>query len=316
MALDIQPKAVPHGREALPTAGVARSRLSASPAQLLPWVRADSTLDFSLYWLPLSGFPSGHDETVWLRAFVLLLADRLAAEAALRAEIFVQIKSFFPRNAHLLQQYRGTSPMLAGLARIPGSEPPPMHTAEDAQRAAAAGTELRLEDSMADYCYWLYSGELPRHLETMLGLGGVLALFFPPDPNPAPAPLPMTPKLRAAMPGPPGLDLDGMIRSATRMREGFLAQSKRVFGRGLESRPEYGGLPFIVPNLPTADLLRASAEERAEWFSLFPVLLMESPRDTGVVLAFQRDFEPLLADLLATLRQTGPEHPSLRQVVR
>ena len=291
-----------------------RRRLSASQSMLLPWVRAEQTQDFSLYWLPVSGFPVVHDERVWLMDFYLRLAAQLEQKAMLRAEIFLQLKTFLPRRMDELKRYREKHFMQPGLSRAPDASMPPMPTAEDAKRVAASGKELRLQDAMGDYCYWLEGGTFGEHVESFLGQGGFLTLFLAPDPKPKPPPLPFTPKYRAAMPGPPGLDLDAMLQSAARKQEDFLIRSKQLFGRGLEQLPEYNGLPYIVPLLKTSDFLNAPPELVADWFSLFGLYLNESPADEGILLAFQRDLEPLLVEVLTAMRDDGKQYPGRKGI--
>ncbi|MBB5063236.1 hypothetical protein [Granulicella mallensis] len=290
-----------------------RRRLSASPSMLLPWVRAEQSQNFFLYWLPVSGFPVVHNERVWLQDFYLRLAAQIENKADLRSEVFVQLKMFTNRRSEVLQRYREKYPVMLGLSRAPDAPTPPMPTAEDAKRLALDGKEIRIEDSVADYCYWLEGGTFPTHVETFLGNGGFLTLFLLPDPKPKPAPLPLTPKLRAALPGPPGMDLDAMLQSAARKQESFLAQSKRLFGRGLEEQPEYIGLQYIVPLLKTSDFLNASPELLEDWFSFFGLYLNESPADGGVIMSFQRDLEPLLVEVLTTMREEGKQYPASRK---
>jgi hypothetical protein len=290
-----------------------RRRLSASFSMLLPWVRAEQTQNFFLYWLPVSGFPVVHSERIWLQDFYIRLAAQIEAKAGLHAEAFLQFKIFASQSSDTFKRYRQKYSMMAGLSRVPGAMSPPTPTAEDAKRLAAEGKDLRIEDSVADYCYWLEGGAFPTHVETFLGDGGFLTLFRPPDPKPKPAPLPLTPKLRAALPGPPSMDLDAMLQSAARKQESFLAQSKSLFGRGLEQQPEYRGLQYVVPLLKNSDFLSAPPELLEDWFSLFGLYLNESPADGGVIMSFQRDLEPLLVEVLTTMREEGKQYPASRK---
>jgi len=93
------------------------------------------------------------------------------------------------------------------------------------------------------------------------------------------------------------------------LKDGFQAQSKQLFGAGLEDNPQYPGIPFILPLLQASDFFGQPEPESAKWFQLFDLYVRESPEDTGVLLASKTDFDDPLIQLLEKMRADGFTYP-------
>ena len=278
----------------------ARKRLLDAP-DYTPWVRAEEQQmsDCFLFWLPVTTFPIGHQERVWLMEFLSRLSVRLHEQHALRAELFLAYKSITGDLMDVFRRYAVTCVKMVGLGRFADTDIPPMPTAEQVKEYVEGGKTFRVSDWVGDYLIWFAGKDKERQRELFFGRGGTTTIFLPPDPKLKVPNLPFTPALRASLPVFQQMDVDGTITGAFSMQDAFLEKSKAMFGAGLENKPEYQGMAFILPLLESAHFFLASAELRAQWFELFDVYLNESEKDKGIVLAFKQ--EKYLEDLLSVL---------------
>jgi hypothetical protein len=94
-------------------------------------------------------------------------------------------------------------------------------------------------------------------------------------------------------------------------KDGFRAASKALFGAGLESEPEFPGIPYILPLVETGDFFTQPAADREKWFKLFDIFWRESPADNGVFLASKPPIEDLLYKTLASMNDEALFYPGV-----
>lgn len=286
-------------------------RLSAaiSEEQLRPWTRATAIEDIDLYWMPVSGFPLKLDERRWLMDFLELWEERVMQPESLRVETFVHMRALSKEAADDFLRYTQRCITRMGLGRRPGAEVARFPTAEQIKEVAERGETIDLYAWIGDYHYWFVDKDAARQRELFLGYGGMMTLYLPPDPTLPKNSLPFTPKLREAFAVFQRFDVDRMIEGSNAAMDKFLPRSKELFGNGLEDRPEYPGIPFVLPMLNSADILDAKVEQRAEWFSFAPVYVRESPKDKGILLASSQDRREAIGEVLEELRRRGRQYP-------
>lgn len=288
-----------------PPAG--RKRLS-EQADCKPWVRADESQmpDCALYWLPVSGFPVRETEKAWISEFLKRLSAVLDQDHGLRGEIFFGYKQITEDLGDTFRAYAPKCMKLMGLGRFADTPVPSFPSQEEVQKLVADGKKIDFRDWLGDYLIWFIGRQPDRQRELFLGYGGMTTIYLPPDPKAQAPKLPFTPALRASLPVFQRLDVDGTIAGTFAMQDQFLEKSKALFGKGLESRPEYPGLAFILPLLESAQFFLASPELRAQWFSLFEVYVQESRKDKGFLLAFQKpEYEAALLGVLEEMTRDG-----------
>ena len=284
------------------------SRLTGSD-EFLPWVEAHSLEGTHLFWLPVDVFPMPHDQRSWLLAFLARWSQRMESDLDLRGELFFQYKAIDYQLANEFNRYVLRCPPLLGLSRRPGASLPTFPDPEEMKRVLSNGEPFDSKNWVADFCYWFTYKQPEEQRRLFAGLGGMTTLFLPKDPNTKAPRLPFTPKFRQAFPALQRVDADAWWGSTYAMKDAFLAQSKAIFGAGLENEPMYEGVVYILPVLESGHFFAASAQERTRWVSLFDVYVQESVKDQGVLLAFQNDLRPLLLDVLQALASEGLSYP-------
>ena len=274
----------------------------------VPWVRADERQmpDCFLFWIPVSGFPIRQNEKDWVTEFLARLSAQLEKLHGLRGEVFVQYKALGGELGDPYRAYAQQCVKLMGLGRFADEPLPCFPTPEELKEAVDSGKTIDFRDWLGDYMIWFIGKQPERQRELFLGHGAMTTIFLPPDPKTKMPRLPFTPALRASMPVFQKMDVDGIIGGAFAMQDQFLEKSKKLFGAGLESKPEYPGIAFILPLLDGSQFFLASAELRAQWFDLFDVYVNESKKDQGIILAFQKkEYEMVLLDVLDSMRRDG-----------
>ncbi len=276
-------------------------------ADFSPWVPAqDGPKDCRLFWMPVSGFPLRYKEKAWITEFHSRWSTKLSGMYGLRAEIFLQYKAITPEMGEDFRRYAQRCVKLLGVGRYAENDLPSFPTQQQVKEAIDSGKPFDFRELIGDYVIWFASKHPEQQRELFLGTGGMTTLFLPPDPKLKPLKLPFTPALRASMPVFQRVDVDGIITGTLAMQDMFLEKSKRLFGQGLEGKPEYPGIAFVLPLLDSSYFFVAEAEMRARWFDLFEVYLHESRKDQGLILAFQKEeYEPALEETLQSMRDDG-----------
>jgi hypothetical protein len=278
------------------------------PANYLPWVRAEEAQlsDTFLFWIPVSGFPIRQHEKEWITEFLARLSAQLEREHALRCEIFFQYKEVTAELGDSFRSYAMQCMKLMGLGRFADMDTPSFPTAAQIKEMVDSGKAIDFRDWIGDYMLWFIGKQPERQRELFLGHGGMTTTFLPPDPKIKVPKLPFTPALRASLPVFQKVDVDGIIAGTIAMQDQFLEKSKALFGAGLESKPEYPGIAFILPLLESSQFFLAPAELRAKWFQLFDVYINESRKDKGLILAFQKEeYETIMLDVLESMQHDG-----------
>ena len=281
-----------------PSESIARRRRLSDDRRFLPWTRAQNLKDCSLFWMPVSGFPLRFEEKHWLTSFLERLSSSLESTHDLRTEMFLRYKAISADRIEEFMKYRMKCMTMMGLGRHPDAALPALPTGDQLREIVRNGKPFDLKEWIGDFQYWFAMKQPERQRELYLGTGGLTTIFLPPDPGTKPPKLPFTPKLRAAHPTFQRFDVDAAHASTYAMSDAFLAKSKTMFGTGLEDRAHYEGLAFILPLLDSGHFFAVTPEVRAQWFELFDVYVNESLTDKGIVLAFAKDFEPLLLTIL------------------
>ena len=279
--------------------------------ELHPWMRAQTMEDCYLYWMPVHAFPLDRSESTWLIEFMDRFSRALDEEHNLRAEIFLQFRTASNEVSDSFRAYSMKCKTLLGLGRKPGADLPSIPTKEELEELAKDGKSLDPSQWVGDYCYWFRTKRPEEQRRRFLGYGGMTTLFLLPDPKTTPPRFPFTPRFRAAVPAFSLYDIDSLIQGAFSLKDGFLQKSKSLFGAGLEDKPEYSAIMYIIPLLASGHFFAVSADERSRWFQLFDVYLNESPNDRGVLLAFQKNYEPLLIETLRGMKADGLLYPQL-----
>jgi hypothetical protein len=275
--------------------------------QLLPFLRAPDTTGFELYWISASAFPLASAQRSWLIDFFQRLNTVLAQENSLRGEFFLQQQTI----PLVEQRFRKLAVELLpklGLARKPHAPMPPAPTI-DQLKGAVRGEAFDVSAHLPDYCFWFHNPNLPSLLGEFFGLGGSAMYFLKPDPAAKPPAIPMGNELRQVAPQMPWDKLEMMMRAGFAVKDGFLADSKKLFAEGLEDRPEYEGISYVIPFLRTGDFFSQPVAERQKWFQLFHLFWRESPPDKGIYIASKLPLEEALSRILDTMKEEGKLYP-------
>ncbi len=274
-----------------------------------PWVRAHVLEDCFLYWLPVSGFPVRAEERAWVVEFLRRLGDALQAAAGLRCETFFQYSEITEELGNVFLKDL-THAKVTGWGRngdAPLAEAP---TAGELKEAQEKGEPADTQSWFANYLIWFLSKEPEKYRSLLSGHGGLLTIFLSPDPNTAAPTILITPKLRAAMPVFQRIDVNALVAGTYARRDRFLGASKELFGQGLEERPEYPGIPFVLPLLNSEHFFAAEAETRVKWFEVFDVYFRESRANKGLLLAFVSEtHQTILHDVMRSMRDDGVLYP-------
>ncbi len=223
----------------------------------------------------------------------------------MRGETFLRYKGA-EQFGETFQRYAQKCQLRIGVGRTTGQDLPRMPSQEETKRYLENPGNFDYNDWIAEYLYWFVTKQPELQRRLFLGYGQLLTLFLPPDPTKHPQPPTLTPALRDSLSVFRTMDVDGLMQGAFSARDPFQQASKTLFGKGLEQRPDYPGIRFVLPLFDSGDFFAASPDLRTEWFSLFDVYLRESHRDHGVLLAFQKEeYEAVLVDVLQSMRSSG-----------
>ncbi len=272
--------------------------------QYAPWVRAPHLEDCFLFYVPVTGYPCREQEKLWFHEFYQRLSQGLE-QRLLRGELFLRYKGVEQFGDSFLR-YAQKCQMRIGMARATGQELPQMPTQEQIDAYVKNPERYNYKDWIAEYLYWFVTKQPQVQRQLFMGHGQLLTLFLPPDPSAPPSPPKLTPALRDAFPVFKTMDVDALIKGTLSSGDMFQAKSKKMFGVGMEERPDYPALRFVLPLLESGDFFTATPEVRTEWFSLFDVYVRESVQDRGVLLAFEKEeYATLLMEVTEAMRMGG-----------
>jgi hypothetical protein len=181
---------------------------------------------------------------------------------------------------------------------------------EDVKKLQSGEKQYSFADYMADYCYWFVRKQESKARGYFLGQGGMVVIHLKGDPGQKP-PQVTIPSWLSQHPAfrkiPGGADPNQMMRDSFSLLDPFLDKSKALFGKGLESDPQYEGLFFVIPLLTSQDFFNRPAEDVQQWFQLFDVYVAESPADQGIIIASIADVLPLIRGIVAEMRAEEQE---------
>jgi hypothetical protein len=277
--------------------------------ELHPWRRAQNLTRCFLYWMPISHFPMGTEERMWLIEFLDRFVKAARSQFELRSEVFLGSKAVEELRVPFVKTAVQFSPIL-GWSRRPGAKLRPMPSDEEIQDLVENKKSFDATGLTPDRCYWFLKKAEKEPWETFLGHGGMTILLLKSDPGTKPPPLPFPNAVRNKPEyAGPLAQLEALMVSTFAMKDGFLAKSKQLFGKGLEEELGYPGVPLILPQLRAEDFFDRPAEESEKWFQLWDVYLSESPADKGMLLASKIDVEETLIGLLGKMRDEGLVYP-------
>jgi hypothetical protein len=262
-----------------------------------------------LYWLPVQEFPLSSARKQWVTIFLERFAGVLQDKEELRCEIFLEYKGIGSDHLDDFLRYSRQCMTMMGLGRRPGTSFPAPLTEEEIDSIVKSREPVDFQQWVADYIYWFVMKQPEQQRELFLGLGAMTTLLLKPDPKTKAPALPITPALRKAHPVFQMVDVDARYQASYSMRDRFLAQSKLMFGAGLEHQPTFPGLSFILPLLDSEHFFGLDAETCKAWFDLFQVYVHESKADKGILLAFGEDYEDTLLEVLASMRSDNLLYP-------
>ncbi|HEX3437411.1 MAG TPA: hypothetical protein VHT24_11645 [Pseudacidobacterium sp.] len=289
------------------------SRLSAidKSKELLPFVRASTIEDISLYWIPVESYPLPARQRRWMLRFLPQLKDLLASKYELREECFLQFKTLYPDLLpRFTEKAREYMPM-TGVSLTPGQTPPALpgfeEIKEQVEQSSKKGAPLDVHRWMPDHTHWFLIKDSEAQREDFFGHGGMFMLYLKQDTKTQP-PVLKLPKIATSHPAfSPHLEKD--LAAAYSLKDAFLAKSKALFGEPFRSDPSFDGLLFVLPLLNSASFMNATVEQRAVWFDVFDGYCIESKADRGVLLALKEpDFDDHLVALLQAMREAGDKY--------
>jgi len=284
------------------------SRLQPIPERTLgPFSKANGLSGFELYWIPVAAFPPGAGQRAWLLDFFPRLHKKLIADYGVRGEFFLQQKSIVAVEKRFSKLATELLPKL-GLMRKPGAPLPPRPTM-DQLKGAIHGEAFDIQDHMPDYCYWLRHPDLATLLAEFFGFGGSAMYYMKPDPTAKPPDIPLLDELRKLFPQMQFDKLELVMNAACASKDKFLADSKKLFGVGLEQEPSYAGLQYILPLLSTDDFFTQPEAESKKWFQVFDLFWRESPADHGIYIASKPPLEEPLDHILQSMKEEGKVYP-------
>lgn len=289
------------------SSGPPSSRLAPLENPTRPWRRAKQMTQCWLYWAPVHSFPVSLEQRQWFLKFFDRLITALGQQG-LGPEIFLQLKTIQPA---LNDAFHGSALdflPIAGLGRRPAGVLPTKLTADDVKAMQDGKKKFEMDEYLGDYCYWFLNKVERKQRELFFGHGGMTIIFVKPDKKTQP-PAFRIPTAISSHPFFQQVDLSKMMTCSASMTDGFTVKSKELFGKGLESLPQYRGLLFVLPLLASKDFFAQSAEEVSKWFELCDVYVNESPADNGILMAAKNDIEELVTEIVEKLRDEGMEYP-------
>lgn len=271
--------------------------------ELDPWRRAYELETCFLYWISVNTFPIAGQQRQWLMHFFDGLTAFLRSDFKLRPEVFVQMKVIHPRLVKPFLNSSAEFSPLMGLIRRPGAVFPEPLTETDMRAIADGDKEFAFNNYVPDYTYWFVDKSERKQRELFFGHGGMTITFMKPDPKTKPPELPYTPAFRAKQPILQKIDVDRAVARTFALMDGFRDKSKELFGTGLESHPQFKGLPFILPLLNASNFFDQSPEDCDRLFQICDVYIIESPDDKGILMASKTDFEEPMIELLERMKE-------------
>ena len=292
-----------------------RSRLEPITEQKLgPWRKSLSVDTCHLYWMPTEGPPVSFRQKQWCLSFFTHLRERLFEAEEMQSNLFLQMKVLYPDLMDsFLRNATRFAPVL-GLSRRRGASLPQLPNDEYVEKLQQGKIKYDHKAIQPDYCYWFLKAETQEQTQLYFGLGGLMMLFAKP-PEQEKVALPTISPGVAAHPQFAGLLANGrlekMMETLVRMKSPLFPKTKAVFGRGLEEELQYPAMKFIVPLLSAQDFSNASPAEIEEWFTVFDVVVTESPVDKGLLLAskYELDMDLLLQEVVETMRENSEVYP-------
>ena len=272
--------------------------------EIKPWRKARQLVHLNLYWLPVRAFPYPSAERDWVFRFIAEFNSQVARLFNLEPEFIIRGSALSgPRQEKFAAVGRKHFP-IAGLCRNPDEPIKRTPTLEDLQPVQRNEKEFRMSDYTPEYCYWFSARLVADAMRDFGGLGGAYLVFHPPDPGSLPPDMPPI----QAFAGDPHLgpeQLQSYMRVVSALRAAFLPKTKAVFGKGLESDPRFEQIPFVVPRWNAQIYVGARPELVTAWLSVFPIQVVESADDGGLLLASVHPLDDLLVSITASLERDG-----------
>ena len=281
--------------------------------RLRPLRRAESLIDYFLYWIPVNSNPIPLEQRVWLNTFLDRVSECLK-KSGLRSEVFLQYKTMYPTLLDtFLDQSFELMPIM-GFGLKPGVPLPKIPNLEEVKRLSEslqAGEPFDFGSYVGDFIYWFLGKNERKQRESFLGYGGLTIMFLAPDPKTAPPKLPFSPRIREH----PAFkelfshfDVDQVLATGQGLGDKWLKASKELYAASVPKSPTTKYVPFILPLLKTSDFLN-TPKERESLSLLCDFYITESVGDRGVLLASKKDYQEALLEILDGMRESGMVYP-------
>lgn len=277
-----------------------------------PFLRADSLVGSSMFWLPVSNFPVRTQEKQWLLGFFALFTEGLKKTLEFRQENFLNFDYIYPHLQDLFLRHTLEFNPVTGMLVEPSKPPFRPPSEEELREIMESGDASKIRNAPKNIAYWLAKKKGLRQLEVFFGYGAMVCLWLPATDETRPPDFRL-PKKALKNPAFAGLDLEAEIEFTYSLRDPFLRNSRQVFVPDLASDPQYGGMPFAVPLLTPQDIFYARGEQREAWLQLFGAYAAESRADQGIVLWGLKEIEPVILECLAILHGQDLKYPTVPQ---
>jgi len=262
---------------------------------IVPWRKAEALTRCHLYWFGAKAFPLGQGELEWTTKIVLALDKILSEQFNLTAFFVVAYSYVNEDNADRFVELTTRALPQVGLRRNPGESVPRMTRAQ-VQEIADGKKTFDPREFMEIYLMRLVNPNLELYLRNLWGKGESLVVFVPRQPG---AKLPPMPKVKLFEDDPFMKDFDPakMFEAAAAYRHPSLKASKELLAGDLAEDPTVSKLEFVLPRLNTQFYFAQPENIVKTFMELFPVQILESPGDKGIVLAAKHNLDATLKDL-------------------
>lgn len=283
-------------------------------SDLRPWHKSETQAGCHLYWMPFTS-PASFMQRRWALEFFRRFRPAVCEKTGTAANLFLQMKVIYPE---LSDSFIRTSPEfmpVTGLSRRPGAPLPALPDAAYIERLQKGKETYDHKGMQPDYSYWFLKDETEQQEALFFGFGGLTTIFAKVEESGLPKQRPTIPPALSKHPQFAPLLADNavekMMSSLERLASPFFPRSKKIFGKGLEDDLSYRGLKFIVPLLSTESFREATPDDIEDWFTLFDVIVTESPQDKGLLLASREDLDldEMLSSVIDAMKAEGQTYP-------
>lgn len=276
-----------------------------------PFLKAESLVGSSLFWLPVSGFPMRQPEKIWVTEFDRQFTQVAKEKLKLRQENFVNFDFIYPDLMTPFLKHAQEFNPIPGMLVQPSQEVFRAPTEKEIQDIIASGDASKVRNATKNIVYWLPKNKGAKQLSIFGGFGALLSLWLPPCPKTKPPDFRIPPKVLENPHFKP-LNVPAEIELTFALADSFLPRSIEILAPQIKDDPQYAGMPFAVPLITSRDILTTRAEVRESWLSLFGAYFAESRQDQGLLLWGRPEIDPLVKQIVEGMKEQEIIYPSVR----